>query len=249
MVTTATTGADGTYSFVGLPLGTYTLTETQPAGYTDGKDKLGTSGGTLGNDNVTSITLGTGAATGYDFGELQTGSLGNFVWEDLNGNGTQDSGEPGIAGVTVTLSGLDDLGAPVSATATTDATGAYLFANLRAGSYTVAFTTPSGYVAAPLNVGDDTTDSDGASVAEILAWGENNLTLDTGYVRRSTISGNVYVDADNDGVLDAGETPIAGTTVTLAGTDGAGNPINLSTTTDGGRHLQLPQPAAPAPTR
>ncbi|MDV7398392.1 SdrD B-like domain-containing protein, partial [Arthrospira platensis SPKY1] len=32
-----------------------------------------------------------------------TGSIGQFVWEDLNANGLQDPDEPGIAGVTVRL--------------------------------------------------------------------------------------------------------------------------------------------------
>ena len=34
---------------------------------------------------------------------LADGTIGNFVWNDLNGNGVQDPGEPGIAGVTVRL--------------------------------------------------------------------------------------------------------------------------------------------------
>ncbi len=39
-----------------------------------------------------------------DFGYYDTpASIGNFVWDDLNGNGIQDAGEPGIDGVEVTL--------------------------------------------------------------------------------------------------------------------------------------------------
>src|SRR5205823_2145350 len=45
-----TTSGSGAYSFGGLRPGTYTLTETQPAGYLDGKDTLGTPGGTTTND-------------------------------------------------------------------------------------------------------------------------------------------------------------------------------------------------------
>ena len=227
---TTTTGRDGSYGFVGLPFGTYTLTETQPGGYIDGKDKLGSAGGTLGNDTVT-VTLGIGGATGYDFGELRSASLGDFVWEDLDADGTQDPGEPGIVGVAVTLSGLDDRGTAVNRAATTDTTGAYLFSDLRAGSYTVGFATPVGLVATVANVADDETDSDGSSVAKTLAWGDANVSVDSGYVRHSGIAGTVYVDGDNDGVLDPGETPIPGTTVTLTGTDGAANPVSVSTTT------------------
>ena len=43
------------------------------------------------------------------------------------------------------LTGVNDLGASVSLTAITDANGAYTFSNLRAGTYTVTETQPSGY--------------------------------------------------------------------------------------------------------
>ncbi|MCB0141684.1 MAG: hypothetical protein KDE50_17390, partial [Caldilineaceae bacterium] len=52
--------------------------------------------------------------------------IGNRVWEDTDGNGTQDPGEPPIAGVTVTLH--DSSGAQLAA-AVTDANGNYLFSN------------------------------------------------------------------------------------------------------------------------
>jgi hypothetical protein len=38
-----------------------------------------------------------------DAGLYRPASIGDFVWEDLNGNGQQDSGEPGIVGATVNL--------------------------------------------------------------------------------------------------------------------------------------------------
>ena len=41
----------------GVPAGNYTVTETQPAGYLDGKDTIGTTGGTAGNDLLSGITL------------------------------------------------------------------------------------------------------------------------------------------------------------------------------------------------
>ena len=59
------------------------------------------------------------------------GSVSGFVWDDLNTNGIQDAGEPGIPNQVVTLAG------PVNATTTTDANGAYLFSNLPAGNYTI----------------------------------------------------------------------------------------------------------------
>jgi LPXTG-motif cell wall-anchored protein len=79
-------------------------------------------------------------------------SIGSFVWSDVNANGVQNSGEPGVAGVQVTLldastslpvtAGFD--GATINPVQTTDANGQYLFSNLAAGSYIVKMniTTP-----------------------------------------------------------------------------------------------------------
>ena len=66
-------------------------------------------------------------------------ALGDFVWEDLNANGIQDAGEPGVPDVPVEL--FDGAGNPVAST-TTDANGEYLFENLLPGDYYVVFTPP-----------------------------------------------------------------------------------------------------------
>ena len=58
------------------------------------------------------------------------------------------SGEPGIAGVTVTLSGTDDLGNVVNISLITDANGNYQFTNVRpsdAAGYTLSETQPTDY--------------------------------------------------------------------------------------------------------
>ena len=44
---TVVTDPYGFYTFDNLPAGTYTITETQPGDYTDGKDTLGNKGGTM----------------------------------------------------------------------------------------------------------------------------------------------------------------------------------------------------------
>ena len=62
------------------------------------------------------------------------GAIAGNVFNDVDNDSIQDAGELGIAGVTVQLSG-GALGAPV--TSVTDATGAYRFDGLMAGTYTV----------------------------------------------------------------------------------------------------------------
>ena len=100
------------------------------------------------NDVVSAIPVGSGdAGTGYDFGELPPASLSGSVFEDLNNDGVQDPGEVGVAGVDVTLTGVDDLGNPVDVTVQTDVDGNYLFPDLRpsdATGYTITETQPAG---------------------------------------------------------------------------------------------------------
>lgn len=48
----------------------------------------------------------------------------------------------------------------------------------------------------------------------------------------SKLSGKVYVDVDNDGQMDATETPVGGVLMTLVGTDMFGEAVSLTATTD-----------------
>ena len=56
--------------------------------------------------------------------------LGDYVWYDINGNGLQDGGEPGLAGVKVTLRIRYPNGTEIVMQTLTDSSGRYLFANL-----------------------------------------------------------------------------------------------------------------------
>jgi hypothetical protein len=69
-------------------------------------------------------------------------ALGNFVWHDVNGNGLQDDGEPGVPDVTVNL--LDNTNTVIE-TVQTDGNGLYLFDNLNASVYQVEFVLPDGF--------------------------------------------------------------------------------------------------------
>ncbi|MBK9151774.1 MAG: carboxypeptidase regulatory-like domain-containing protein [Saprospiraceae bacterium] len=178
-----------------------------------------------------------------DAGILRPASLGDFVWEDKNGNGIQDAGEPGIAGVVVMLedgSGnpATDINGNVVASVVTNASGQYGFTNLKPGvGYVVKFTKPAGYEATAKDQGgDDTKDSDadvvtGKAPVVVLQSGENNPTIDAGYYRPATIGDFVWDDKNANGVQDAGEPGIPGLTVTLSGTAGDGTPVNLTTVT------------------
>jgi hypothetical protein len=145
----ATTDAQGAYGFANLRAGFYKLKEDQPPGYLDGKDALGTAGGTAGDDQFSHISIAAATnGTGYNFGELRPGSLSGHVWDDTpNNDGIRgnDPDEPGIAVSNLLLTGTDDLGQKVRLTAVTDSKGAYSFANLRPGTYSISDDVPVGY--------------------------------------------------------------------------------------------------------
>src|SRR5262249_10246022 len=171
---TTQTAADGSYSFTGLTSGAYTITEIQPpsvfeagqAGYYDGLDSLGTingqvrgtAGGAVSKD-VLLVDLGIGqSGIDYNFGENPPADPFGFVYADLNTNGRRDPGEPGIAGVAVTVSGtafprtqlerpLTPADVPGGAlTAITGPDGRWEFPILPPGVYSFVETQPGGFL-------------------------------------------------------------------------------------------------------
>jgi hypothetical protein len=234
---TTTTAQDGSYSFGNILPGTYTITQTQPSGYTSDVISPGSDGGTAGTENISQITINSGdTATDYDFGELVQPSIAGFVYYEPNAPAqtaySDPVSTPGIGGVTVTLTGSDGS----SQTTTTASDGSYSFIGLNPNdTYDVAITHPSGYL-----VGTDTAGSVGGTVSTTsedisavqVPVGTQATGYDFGEIQPSSLAGNVYVDAKNDGQLDPGDPPIANDTITLSGFDDLG-PVNETTTTAG----------------
>jgi len=109
-------------------------------------------------------------------------TIGDRVWNDLDRDGIQDCGEPGIPDVTVKLYDCNDV---LVATTATDADGMYRF-NVAPGDYNVKFTLADGMVFSPADQGaDDALDSDadrttGMTVCTTLDSDEVDLTWDAG---------------------------------------------------------------------
>ena len=228
---TTTTDGNGNYSFPNLPAGNYTLTETVPA-------VAGTPLYAPGSPTAFPIAVPTAGLPNQNF-DLNTASLAGVVYRDVNDNGVADGPDGGLQGVTVTLSGTDLLGNPVTRTAVTDPFGTYRFTGLlpaNAAGYRVVKTPPAGFLDNPQSVGSVGGTAPGSTFNETdagpLAAGQAGTGYNFGEVVPATVAGTVYVDGNDNGTPDAGEPPIGGVTVTLTGTDDHGNPVNLSTTSN-----------------
>lgn len=132
----------------------------------------------------------------------QLGTLQLVKFEDVNGNGVREAGEPGVPGWSFRLTNPQGNGSVVS----TGADGTVTVPSVPAGVWTVeeildplwaAITPVSGQVTVP-------------------AGGTGTFTA--GNVRPAPISGVVYIDANRSGIRDAGEVGRAGVRVDLGGT-------------------------------
>ena len=71
--------------------------------------------------------------TGLDIGMGAMGKLGDYAWLDLDRDGMQDAGEPGLPGLVIKLYQYGQLTAQTQ----TDVYGRYLFDSLFPGTYTL----------------------------------------------------------------------------------------------------------------
>ncbi|WP_329053613.1 carboxypeptidase regulatory-like domain-containing protein [Amycolatopsis sp. NBC_01488] len=156
-VGTATTDAGGKYGFDKLKDGTYQVCFAVPADYTvtrkdaaaDDRDSDADPDGctaprTLGGTAREDFTVDMGLVT-------PTNRIGDFAWSDTNGNGLQDAGEPGLAGVKAVLNN--------GTSVVTGPDGAYAFTGLEDGTYQVCFTAEGKHPTVK-DAGDDAKDSD-----------------------------------------------------------------------------------------
>lgn len=131
---TAKTSAKGYYRFT-VPLGSYTVTETDPTGYSSTTSNSGSA--TLVNQ---------GDSVVVNFGDMfgaPKGTLAGTVYEDVDRDGVMDSGEKGISGVTLQLSN--------NTSTITDNAGYYEF-KLDAGKYDLYEQDATGYTSTTPNI-------------------------------------------------------------------------------------------------
>jgi hypothetical protein len=225
-----TTNALGQYFFSNLPGGTYTVrvvTTTLPTGINQTYDLDGAT--PTPHAATAPLTTGT-TRTDVDFGYRGTASIGDRVWLDRDGDGVQETGEPGLSGVIVYLdlngNGVRDADEPFDAT---DATGNYLIDGLPAGTYTVRVVTTTLPTGINQTYDLDGTGTPDAVTSVTLTSGEVRTDVDFGYRGTASIGDRVWNDANANGIQDAGETGVDGVVVALYDSTGA---LLITTTTD-----------------
>ncbi|HDF3788387.1 TPA: carboxypeptidase regulatory-like domain-containing protein, partial [Staphylococcus aureus] len=231
---TTKTDKDGKYQFTGLENGTYKVEFEAPSGYTP--TQVGSGNDESVDSNGTSTT---GVIKDKDNDTIDSGfykptyNLGDYVWEDTNKDGKQDSTEKGISGVTVTLKNENG---EVLQTTKTDKDGKYQFTDLNNGTYKVEFETPSGYTPTSVTSGNDTEkDSNGLTTTGVIKDADN-MTLDSGFYKtpKYSLGDYVWYDSNKDGKQDSTEKGIKDVKVTLL--NEKGEVIGTTKTDENGKY-------------
>ncbi len=160
-------------------------------------------------------------------------NLGNLVWDDFDGDGRQDAGEPGLAGVSVQL--WNGTKSSLIAATTTNASGNYTLVAPLPGDYRIRVLLNPGdfFTGKDLAGGDDTADSD-INPSGLDAGFTNSFTIASNVISISSIDAGIIVfrtptptrtptpinignfvwrDTNGNGVQDAGESGVEGALV------------------------------------
>jgi len=185
-VTQAT--VNGCTTFTNLSPGDYSVAETL---------KTDWSNTTPLSQNVTLISSQN--ETVY-FGNFACATISGVKWEDLNGDGVKDAGEPTLPDWTINLNGT-------VATDVTDANGEYSFKVCQAGTYTISETIPDTKVWYQTSPGGTSPNHQ----VDVTSGG-TYTGKDFGNAKYAKIYGVKYRDNDGDGTLDTNDL-----TATLSG--------------------------------
>ena len=247
LVWSRTTNGDGGYTASIYDPNNYYIQFTAPAGYEFSPGIEGADGavdsdvievsGDLGRTGVFHI-VGDGSddSNDWDCGLIVFArNISGRVFLDEDGDGIRDTGDgdlPDNATVKLYDAGADgDIGGGDDTQVGTDVltTSTYEFSDVEAGAYYVQFEGPAGYGLVKRDQGgDDTHDSDadpntGDTAVFVLAVGDDDIeNVDAGFNPFGSVSGLVFLDANEDGIQDAGEDGVASALVALyqPGSDG-----------------------------
>ncbi|MEM6718273.1 MAG: SdrD B-like domain-containing protein [Bacteroidota bacterium] len=230
VITTTTSGTDGSYSFLHVCIQNTIVAVTVPTDTGDFTYTL-TTAGTQAIDSINTDV------TGVDFGvnEVQVinYAISGNVYDDNNEDGGQDAGEPNLESITVTLyadnndDGVVDSGDTVISTATTAADGTYSFAGVIVPNTVVEVTVPADtadFTYTLTTPGSVDTSSTNVNVENV------NFGINEVLVIDYNISGTVFDDDNADGLQDVGEGTLGSVVVTLYADNNADGTVDTGDT-------------------
>jgi hypothetical protein len=197
--TTATTDANGNYSFTGVGPGTHTVDEVLQSGWTQTKGGQGSGGA------YTIVTQSGIDDSGIDFGNFHDVTISGHKFNDVDGNPATTGDDVPLANWVIHLNNGE-----TDQTATTDANGFYHFDDVGPGSYSLSEDLQSGWkqTFAPSN---PVTPQSGQDISN----------EDFGNFQLVTISGHKFNDVDGNPATQGDDVPLAGWVINLAGTASA----------------------------
>jgi hypothetical protein len=186
------------HTFGSLVPQNYSLSEIMPEGWTAYPNPP------LCSDQSSPENIGVSA--GEDvicyFNNTQYSTIGGVKFNDTNGNGVRDDGEPGIENWQIALSD-----GSVMTYTTTSQNGNYIFTGLLPGQYNVSETGQGGWLqTAPGGQGNYNVD---------LSAGQDSIDNNFGNFKYGKISGYKFEDVNGNGVRDEGDNSLNSWTINL----------------------------------
>lgn len=205
----------------------YTYSWSGPSGFTATTQNISRPGSTTAMSGTYSVTVtdskGCVAVSTLHALIESKAKVGDFVWEDNNGNGRQDTGEIGLNGINVFLiyAANNVLAASTVTGSRNGQPGYYEFEECK-GTYYIVFGDYSGYArtvknAPNTNVSNDSDANPNTGRSDIFTLhpGDNNLTIDAGY-KCFKVGDFVWIDFGSvPNVQDAGDVGINNVEVRL----------------------------------
>jgi hypothetical protein len=245
------TDASGNYSFT-VPAGEYIVCEqggpapASPAQTFPASDGSGgacaTHVGVTGSRGYDIVLTAGQNVTSQDFGNFYGGTISGQKFNDLNGNGVKDAGDPPVSGLQIHLLDKATTGSTVHLDTLTDGSGNYSFGPLQPGEYIVC-EQGGPAPASPAQTFPASDGSGGVCATHVSVAGSRGYDIvitanqastgnDFGNFSGGTISGHKFSDLNGNGVQDAGDPPVAGLQIHLFDKATSGSTVHIDTVTD-----------------
>ncbi|WP_196765319.1 SdrD B-like domain-containing protein, partial [Pseudoalteromonas luteoviolacea] len=247
------TDAKGAFNFTDLRASNqagYKITQGT-TDYLEGQDYLGATPDQFGSQSeiqliLTKDMLQTEEAIFTE--QLHAGSeIQGLVYADSNTNGIWSVDETGLSGVTVTLSGMTKYGDDLQVETLTNDQGIFTFTNLVASNdsgYLITQQQPAGFKDGEESLNGTVIPNSNDMFTVRLGTNEQVMGYHFAELYQGSISGAVFVDTNEDGLLSDHDEPINSSVISLTGRNSIGQKIELNITTNSAglfEFTQLPE--------